>query len=96
MLCPKCHDQVLVVIEREGIEIDYCGGCRGVWLDRGELEKLISQAAASEAARADVPLRSSRPEYVPDYRERDRDDDDDRYDRRKRRGGFLGELFDFD
>lgn len=94
MLCPKCHDQVLVVIERESIEIDYCGGCRGVWLDRGELEKLIARAAASEAARVDVPVGPARRNYR--YDDRDRDDDDDRWDRRKRRGGFLSQLFDFD
>lgn len=94
MLCPKCHDQVLVVIDREGIEVDYCGGCRGVWLDRGELDKLIARAATADAAQAAGIRRSARGHYGEDY-DTGHDDDDSR-GRRGRRGGFLGELFDFD
>ena len=41
MLCPHCTSERLVMSERSGIEIDYCPNCRGVWLDRGELDKLI-------------------------------------------------------
>lgn len=95
MLCPKCHDQVLVVVDRDGIEIDYCGGCRGVWLDRGELDKLIMRVADASASADAHPLRSGRGEA--DRRNDDDDSDDDRRgSRRKRRGGFLGELLDFD
>jgi Zn-finger nucleic acid-binding protein len=46
MRCPNC-DKNLLVIERSGIELDYCPGCRGVWLDRGELEKFIDRAGHS-------------------------------------------------
>jgi Zn-finger nucleic acid-binding protein len=86
MLCPKCHDQALIVLDRSGIEIDYCPGCRGVWLDRGELEKLI--------AREQSPLSAGDVQG----RKRERFDDDDDYKRggSRRRGGFLSELFDFD
>ncbi|MCK6633022.1 MAG: zf-TFIIB domain-containing protein [Fimbriimonadaceae bacterium] len=94
MLCPKCHDQVLVVIDREGIEVDYCGGCRGVWLDRGELDKLIARAATADAAQAATSRRSARGRYDEDH-EAEQDDDNLR-GRRGRRGGFLGDLFDFD
>lgn len=94
MICPKCHDQVLVVVDRDGIEVDYCGGCRGVWLDRGELEKLIARAASSDAARAASDRRTARGHYDEDH-EAEQDDDNLR-GRRGRRGGFLGELFDFD
>ncbi len=45
MICPSCKDNiVLIVTERIGIEIDYCTECRGVWLDRGELNKIIKRS----------------------------------------------------
>lgn len=46
MDCPVCKDKQLVMSERQGIEIDYCPSCRGVWLDRGELDKLIEKSSA--------------------------------------------------
>jgi uncharacterized protein len=45
MKCPSCTDAVLTMADRQGVEIDYCPQCRGVWLDRGELDKLIERAA---------------------------------------------------
>jgi len=47
MKCPHCRDAVLAMVDRQGVEIDYCPACRGVWLDRGELDKLLERAAAS-------------------------------------------------
>ena len=97
MKCPV--DNVdLMMSERHGIEIDYCPTCRGVWLDRGELDKIIERAAAQEAPRqqAAPPPRyeERRPEPRYDsYRGRDFDDDD--YKRKRKRESFLGELFDF-
>ncbi len=44
MLCPNCKDTQLVMSERKGVEIDYCPQCRGVWLDRGELDKIIEKS----------------------------------------------------
>lgn len=84
MKCPTCKDEALVITERQGIEIDYCPQCRGVWLDRGELDKLIERAErpTDERLRAD---NSGRPGHS--YR------DDDLY-RRKPRKSFLHELFD--
>jgi Zn-finger nucleic acid-binding protein len=77
--------------DRQGVEIDYCPQCRGVWLDRGELDKII------ERAQPDVRSPSPSPDYRRDEYRRD---DDDRYKRhygyRKKREGFLAELFDFD
>lgn len=56
MLCPVCTTRTLQMSERQGIEIDYCPQCRGVWLDRGELDKIIERAAApAPAAAAPVP-----------------------------------------
>jgi uncharacterized protein len=46
MKCPTCIDTALTMSDRQGVEIDYCPQCRGVWLDRGELDKLIERAAA--------------------------------------------------
>lgn len=46
MKCPVCSNVNLVMAERQGIEIDYCPDCRGVWLDRGELDKIIERSAS--------------------------------------------------
>lgn len=103
MKCPV--DNVdLVMSERHGIEIDYCPTCRGVWLDRGELDKIIERAAAQEAPRQQQaapppPRYEERPEPRHENRDqyRGRDYDDDDYKRKpyKKRESFLGELFDF-
>lgn len=75
--------------ERQNVEVDYCPKCRGVWLDRGELEKIIERAALGQH----TPLQP------PAFRERNSfdgrfdDDDDDHHPRR--RGGWLREIFDF-
>lgn len=54
MKCPVCTDTALMMAERHNIEIDYCPKCRGVWLDRGELDKIISQATT-----LDMPARAA-------------------------------------
>lgn len=58
LLCPACRVD-LVMSERQGIEIDYCPKCRGVWLDRGELDKIVERSASEEART--VPTQSSQP-----------------------------------
>lgn len=64
MKCPVCENTNLLMSERQGIEIDYCPQCRGVWLDRGELDKIIERSGvASSAATGDVV--SSMPAAVP-------------------------------
>jgi len=89
MKCPV-DGETLVVTERAGVEIDYCPTCRGVWLDRGELDKIIE--------RVDGPRQVPPPQHRPD--DRWDDDDDDWNDRRsrsrrpRRRESLLGELFD--
>ena len=50
MQCPICTDTALVMSERQGVELDYCPKCRGVWLDRGELDKLIERSATMTPA----------------------------------------------
>ena len=52
MFCPHCKDVTLAMTERQGIEIDYCPTCRGIWLDRGELDRLIERAEREAAPSA--------------------------------------------
>lgn len=49
MKCPVCKDVTLLMAEKNGVEIDYCPECRGIWLDRGELEKIIERAVKYES-----------------------------------------------
>ncbi|MBW3641962.1 MAG: zf-TFIIB domain-containing protein [Actinobacteria bacterium] len=97
MKCPT-DEETLVLAERQGIEIDYCPRCRGVWLDRGELDKLIERAEGERYEAA--PLRRDRDD-LGGLSRRDRDwdeDDDDRhrmYGPRRKRKGFLSEMFEF-
>ena len=58
MKCPTCNDSPLVMTERQGVEIDYCPACRGIWLDRGELDKLLDRAAATASIQ---PVQAVRP-----------------------------------
>lgn len=55
MKCPVCREVTLTMAERQGVNIDYCHQCRGVWLDRGELENLIRRAAGNQPARSVHP-----------------------------------------
>jgi Zn-finger nucleic acid-binding protein len=65
MKCPTCTDTALVMTDRQGVEIDYCPQCRGVWLDRGELDKLIDRAGPTAvAAPAYAPTPARRPDFV--------------------------------
>ena len=84
MNCPV-DNTPLVMSERQGIEIDYCPQCRGVWLDRGELDKIIERSASELS---DYP----EPDSGRD-RERERDQGGHGRGGKKRRGSFLGELF---
>ena len=104
MKCPN-DSTTLVMSERAGVEIDYCPECRGVWLDRGELDKIIERAEAEMARSAAPPAAPSRDVSYPPPRsdDRDRRQDtryDDRYDSRsggyrgKKKEHWLSELFD--
>jgi uncharacterized protein len=91
MKCPSCPDSTLAMSDRQGVEIDYCSQCRGVWLDRGELDKLVERAAAPEPGRntASSPASSSRQDFVDsDYHEHG-----GRYPVRRKKS-WLGEIFD--
>ncbi len=86
-LCPV-DQTALIMSERQGVEIDYCPTCRGVWLDRGELDKIIEKDAAQAVptARQQADPGSAVPRHSGDYG----------YERKphKRRKSFLEELFD--
>lgn len=103
--CPAC-DAAMQQVERRGVLIDICGDCRGVFLDRGELDKLLETAAASpdlgavsakEADRHDDERRGDRDAWSD---ERDREwsgrRDHEWEHKRGRRRGFLDDIFDFD
>ena len=90
MQCPVCKTSSLSMTERSGIEIDYCPQCRGVWLDRGELDKIIERASPSPQRAAPAPQPMPPPVHAPaPY-------GGGGYYKKKKREGFLGELFDFD
>jgi hypothetical protein len=94
MACPVCRTG-LVMSERQGIEIDYCPTCRGVWLDRGELDKIIERSAADLAPRAS-PEPPPQPRAAP-WPEPRHHHDNGGYGHkgyRKRRKSWLEELFD--
>ena len=63
MKCPNCADATLVMTDRQGIEIDYCPQCRGVWLDRGELDKLIERPMTATPSADRNGVARSRPEF---------------------------------
>ncbi len=94
MQCPACNNVNLAMTDRQGIEIDYCPDCRGIWLDRGELDRLIERAE-----QATPPSRAQSPRHDParhhdDYHRHH--DDYRKHDyKHKRRKSLLGELFDF-
>ncbi len=93
MKCPVCIEPDLVMTDRQGVEIDYCPKCRGVWLDRGELDKVIERSTAIQA-----------PQVAPDYRgdsqgyskHDDHHDDHGKYDKhgQQRKKSWLSEMFD--
>jgi len=88
MICPKCNNN-LVMSNTQGVEIDFCPNCKGVWLDRGELEKIIE--------------RTNSEGYGHMRENKHYEHHDDHYEKQhngygyqpKHKKGFLSELFDF-
>lgn len=97
MNCPNCN-VALVMTDRQGVEIDYCPQCRGVWLDRGELDKIIERSS-NFSAKPDAP-----PQYNPykqDYKpypdqKYGHGHHHDPYHKHHKKKGFLSDFFDFD
>jgi uncharacterized protein len=100
MRCPV-DNETLVMADRGGVEIDYCPKCRGVWLDRGELDKIIERSMGGAPAPVAAPMAPPPPPqhaapvyqpeprapqgYRPDDRRRHDDDDDHKYGYKKKR-----------
>jgi Zn-finger nucleic acid-binding protein len=102
MKCPNCNE-TLIMADRQGIEIDYCPKCRGVWLDRGELDKIIERSAdyTKPGESNTYDERKSFPEQgkYQDPKYHDPKYNDPKYNDpyyRKKKKGFLGDFFDFD
>jgi Zn-finger nucleic acid-binding protein len=98
MNCPTCN-VTLQIAERQGVEIDYCPQCRGVWLDRGELDKIIERAAAEMPSRA-MPSSGMPPRPYPEqhddrkggYYDKHHNEHGGEHYQKKR--SFLSDLFD--
>ena len=82
MKCPVCKDVTLLMSEKKGIEIDYCPECRGIWLDRGELEKIIERSGQNDGYANDPASDSSRQKHI------------EKPHTKKKRGSMLGDLFE--
>lgn len=103
MKCPNCNETLLIT-ERHQVEIDYCPSCRGVWLDKGELDKLLTFAAEQNDRPA--PRYEERKEnYIQEPHNNHYDDryKDQKYDQRysshqhpRKKKSFLSDFFDFD
>jgi len=88
MNCAACTDTALVMSDRQGVEIDYCPQCRGVWLDCGELDKLIERAGAMTPTTAANQATPSQPQFA------DSDYEHGRGPRGNRKKSWLGNFFD--
>jgi Zn-finger nucleic acid-binding protein len=101
MKCPVDQNNLLMT-ERSGVELDYCPECRGVWLDRGELDKIVQRSGdGSPSDTGSVGRGSDRDSDYRSDRRDDHHDRDDRHDRdgrgydskKKGRGSFIGDIF---
>lgn len=93
MKCPTCSNTDLLMTERLGIEIDYCPHCRGVWLDRGELDKIIERSTDEFAQKASIQL-NNQPSSHHDSNHRYADQHIDNHQGYRGKQSFWKELFD--
>ncbi len=101
MKCPICVETDLVMADRQGVEIDYCPKCRGVWLDRGELDKIIERSMGQLQAQAPLASQAAAPGPDPygGYADRppahrDHHDHHGHHGNPHKRRSWLGEIFD--
>ena len=87
MKCPNCNE-LLVVCDRQGVEIDHCPNCKGVWLDKGELDKIIERTSGYTSGETTG--------HYPDGRYARENHYNDEYYKKKKRKGFLSDFFNFD
>jgi Zn-finger nucleic acid-binding protein len=96
IICPKCNAPMRSY-ERNGVTIEQCTDCRGVFLDRGELDRMIDAESQQyeQPARPPAAAPQYREEHRDEYRDRDKHYDNNKYGyKKKKRHGFLSELFD--
>ena len=95
LLCPACRVD-LVMSERHGVEIDYCPKCRGVWLDRGELDKILERGASEIGGQMGQAPVERRPEGS--YKRHDSDEfpvyGQPGHGKHRKRRSFLDDIFD--
>lgn len=95
MKCP-IDSTTLQMSSREGVEIDYCPECRGVWLDRGELDKIIERSAGMSQSHAapqhQMPVHQQYSSHQGHSHDSHHDDD---YNKKRKKESFLGDIFDF-
>ncbi len=101
MTCPRCETRNLIELDRNGVTVDRCEHCRGIWLDRGELDKLLAHARNDERAQMDEDrgddTRADTSDDLPRGTRRGRASDshhDDRDEPRERRRGSIWDIFD--
>lgn len=95
MKCPVCPGVDLKMAERQGVEIDYCPECRGVWLDRGELDKIIERSTAPSTGYAQPEPQYQQPAYGQQHHGRPHHDDHGYgHGGHHRKKSWLSELFD--
>lgn len=94
MQCPHCQVP-LAITERQGVEVDYCPQCRGVWLDRGELDKILERAARQFDAPPPQPQPQHQQHSQPYHAAPRGGQWDQGHHRHKKRKSFLEEVFDF-
>jgi uncharacterized protein len=87
MSCPVCRVP-LSMSDRQGIEIDYCPQCRGVWLDRGELDKIIERSGPAAAPAREAPPQANYPGQAPQYGHKPQ------YGYKKKHKSWLHDIFD--
>lgn len=100
MKCPVCNAIDLIMSDKQSVEIDYCPQCRGIWLDRGELDKIIERSNALPVAPAYQPNHAR--ENTQRYEEKSHHDSHNNYNSHdnhngynKKKKSFLSEIFDF-
>lgn len=94
MLCPVCKNVELVMSERSGIEIDYCPNCRGVWLDRGELDKIIERSVTADHSTQRPTADAGRGHVSGGWHDSHGKHGHEHHDHGQRRHSFWKELFD--
>lgn len=93
MNCPACNVQLLMA-ERQGTQIDYCPQCRGIWLEKGMLDRIIERSGVMPPSGLNAANYNAPPLRRDDGHHDKHHDDHHGYDGHRKKGGFLKDLFD--